>query len=216
MIRRPPRSTLFPYTTLFRSLGGEADRAQPTGPDAQRVDGDIAPHVAPVLGDQRLPVERLPALGGEGCGGRGLFFDVPYTSLPHLFPFTSVAIQLWNMPSLLLIFHNYSILPFYFYTLVAPLSPSPSASSPPFSLPYAAYYDARGPGQLPCAVNLEDNGGQRSAHQPERNQHRRRERRNRASDGSRPYRRSNHGDSHPFAGIPYDPGSHPHVPNAAA
>src|SRR5690348_18204356 len=24
MIRRPPRSTLFPYTTLFRSAGGEA------------------------------------------------------------------------------------------------------------------------------------------------------------------------------------------------
>src|SRR5256885_3627989 len=24
MIRRPPRSTLFPYTTLFRSLGAEA------------------------------------------------------------------------------------------------------------------------------------------------------------------------------------------------
>src|SRR2546422_4818215 len=32
MIRRPPRSTLFPYTTLFRSLppeGGERDRALP-------------------------------------------------------------------------------------------------------------------------------------------------------------------------------------------
>src|SRR3712207_8911243 len=26
MIRRPPRSTLFPYTTLFRSLGFEVDR----------------------------------------------------------------------------------------------------------------------------------------------------------------------------------------------
>src|SRR2546425_5063902 len=26
MIRRPPRSTLFPYTTLFRSTDGEADR----------------------------------------------------------------------------------------------------------------------------------------------------------------------------------------------
>src|SRR5258705_9958039 len=26
MIRRPPRSTLFPYTTLFRSLGGELER----------------------------------------------------------------------------------------------------------------------------------------------------------------------------------------------
>src|SRR3712207_7273687 len=33
MIRRPPRSTLFPYTTLFRSLDGVADggpvRARP-------------------------------------------------------------------------------------------------------------------------------------------------------------------------------------------
>src|SRR2546430_12363552 len=25
MIRRPPRSTLFPYTTLFRSVGADAD-----------------------------------------------------------------------------------------------------------------------------------------------------------------------------------------------
>src|SRR2546429_3027950 len=28
MIRRPPRSTLFPYTTLFRSLGGPFDQSQ--------------------------------------------------------------------------------------------------------------------------------------------------------------------------------------------
>src|SRR2546421_8533331 len=28
MIRRPPRSTLFPYTTLFRSLGVDTARAQ--------------------------------------------------------------------------------------------------------------------------------------------------------------------------------------------
>src|SRR5947209_10949412 len=28
MIRRPPRSTLFPYTTLFRSRGGSVDRAR--------------------------------------------------------------------------------------------------------------------------------------------------------------------------------------------
>src|SRR5260370_9137179 len=28
MIRRPPRSTLFPYTTLFRSLGDADDRIQ--------------------------------------------------------------------------------------------------------------------------------------------------------------------------------------------
>src|SRR2546429_7252679 len=47
MIRRPPRSTLFPYTTLFRSVGAIADRAmtpqqrgallEPT-PAAHRVD----------------------------------------------------------------------------------------------------------------------------------------------------------------------------------
>src|SRR5256885_10524375 len=30
MIRRPPRSTLFPYTTLFRSLGGDAHVVAPT------------------------------------------------------------------------------------------------------------------------------------------------------------------------------------------
>src|SRR5688572_31586395 len=35
MIRRPPRSTLFPYTTLFRSAGStlraECDRRRPAG-----------------------------------------------------------------------------------------------------------------------------------------------------------------------------------------
>src|SRR3712207_7501563 len=29
MIRRPPRSTLFPYTTLFRSKGSQAPQAAP-------------------------------------------------------------------------------------------------------------------------------------------------------------------------------------------
>src|SRR3712207_8772661 len=31
MIRRPPRSTLFPYTTLFRSLGARNQRARTRG-----------------------------------------------------------------------------------------------------------------------------------------------------------------------------------------
>src|SRR2546426_1759787 len=34
MIRRPPRSTLFPYTTLFRSGGGARDRAAQRGAGA--------------------------------------------------------------------------------------------------------------------------------------------------------------------------------------
>src|SRR5256885_7999717 len=32
MIRRPPRSTLFPYTTLFRSRAGRHPRGDPRGP----------------------------------------------------------------------------------------------------------------------------------------------------------------------------------------
>src|SRR5690349_22033210 len=39
MIRRPPRSTLFPYTTLFRSAGLQA-RA-PRGREAVVVGGDL-------------------------------------------------------------------------------------------------------------------------------------------------------------------------------
>src|SRR3989304_4148020 len=34
MIRRPPRSTLFPYTTLFRSPGGGGDAGDPGGSQA--------------------------------------------------------------------------------------------------------------------------------------------------------------------------------------
>src|SRR3712207_8097395 len=49
MIRRPPRSTLFPYTTLFRShQGGESRRDRHGGDEADRADegGDD------LLGDQ--------------------------------------------------------------------------------------------------------------------------------------------------------------------
>src|SRR6266496_5341687 len=36
MIRRPPRSTLFPYTTLFRSRAGSGRRAEGAGPWSRR------------------------------------------------------------------------------------------------------------------------------------------------------------------------------------
>src|SRR5256885_3887595 len=41
MIRRPPRSTLFPYTTLFRSRG--LDRGQAPDEDEDREDGPGRP-----------------------------------------------------------------------------------------------------------------------------------------------------------------------------
>src|SRR5438034_6582892 len=55
MIRRPPRSTLFPYTTLFRSLPGRlAERLVP-----RRRGGDAVPdvHVQPL--EQRQLAQRL-------------------------------------------------------------------------------------------------------------------------------------------------------------
>src|SRR3712207_8826451 len=52
MIRRPPRSTLFPYTTLFRSGGHECVRPLVEGPVAER--GDLLVEVAGHLADLGL------------------------------------------------------------------------------------------------------------------------------------------------------------------
>src|SRR3712207_9552495 len=64
MIRRPPRSTLFPYTTLFRSGGDDLDpalygetyhpQAEPINPDRQRFELALIAEV-----ERR----RMPALG---------------------------------------------------------------------------------------------------------------------------------------------------------
>src|SRR2546430_12731041 len=44
MIRRPPRSTLFPYTTLFRSEeGGALERRAEQAVELGEADADIAP-----------------------------------------------------------------------------------------------------------------------------------------------------------------------------
>src|SRR3712207_8423221 len=67
MIRRPPRSTLFPYTTLFRSLLG--------GDGVHRADGPAAPHLPAQLGGpQDVGLARLvrpPALRHVGAPHRG-------------------------------------------------------------------------------------------------------------------------------------------------
>src|SRR3712207_8408456 len=56
MIRRPPRSTLFPYTTLFRSEDRHRDRR------GARVELTDVGHGLVVLGD-------LPRVGGRGLRG---------------------------------------------------------------------------------------------------------------------------------------------------
>src|SRR3712207_5980416 len=54
MIRRPPRSTLFPYTTLFRSVfleGGEGGAGYPWLANAYRGLVQETPYTAPTLAD---------------------------------------------------------------------------------------------------------------------------------------------------------------------
>src|ERR1039457_7661694 len=66
MIRRPPRSTLFPYTTLFRSLSHQA------GPAACSPESAVGPGPDP-LGPQagRAAALRTLVRGGSGGAGRG-------------------------------------------------------------------------------------------------------------------------------------------------
>src|SRR3712207_7562583 len=68
MIRRPPRSTLFPYTTLFRSPVGDGPAAAAVGGDRFRVAAGRAGGAPPggaAPGDRG----RVPRRGGRGAGG---------------------------------------------------------------------------------------------------------------------------------------------------
>src|SRR3712207_8487930 len=74
MIRRPPRSTLFPYTTLFRSVH-EARRLRVA--DAL---GDLLD--AQARGHQQFLREVLAGLLDDGAEARSLLVEVP-AQRPH-------------------------------------------------------------------------------------------------------------------------------------
>src|SRR2546430_10433105 len=58
MIRRPPRSTLFPYTTLFRSLGPAEWTAQHSEWLEQYFEREIEPVLSPLGLDPARPFPR--------------------------------------------------------------------------------------------------------------------------------------------------------------
>src|SRR3712207_8433947 len=68
MIRRPPRSTLFPYTTLFRSMRGIVEvRRMPAEAAGSAAQADGGPaHGAPE--ERRYALERLPVALAPGDG----------------------------------------------------------------------------------------------------------------------------------------------------
>src|SRR3712207_8354816 len=67
MIRRPPRSTLFPYTTLFRSRYLAADREAPAGQSTAPRPARAARHAGSAVepADLRPRCARRPGMGGS-------------------------------------------------------------------------------------------------------------------------------------------------------
>src|SRR3712207_8331213 len=80
MIRRPPRSTLFPYTTLFRSGFGQAEVEDLLRPLAEargrRLIGDPAPQAGAFYRSDHFPLARrgvpvlFPSAGFTGASPR--------------------------------------------------------------------------------------------------------------------------------------------------
>src|ERR1035438_9874992 len=80
MIRRPPRSTLFPYTTLFRStnrssFGGEGTGLRPWGVSSG----------SPTTGLRRWGGDTLQFLYARLCNSAGAL-DGRRVARPHVFP----------------------------------------------------------------------------------------------------------------------------------
>src|SRR3712207_3370300 len=75
MIRRPPRSTLFPYTTLFRSLTLKHIHWNVVGPNFIAVHEMIDPQVDAVRLMVDAIAERIATLGVEPWGTPGALVE---------------------------------------------------------------------------------------------------------------------------------------------
>src|ERR1039458_5914711 len=78
MIRRPPRSTLFPYTTLFRSIATE--RRRMVGIYGVPIQGIYRHRPVTVFGLSSAP--QTSTQRGDGCGGVSDHGSLPLLSDP--------------------------------------------------------------------------------------------------------------------------------------
>src|SRR2546422_5066370 len=83
MIRRPPRSTLFPYTTLFRSLSGETEL---------KAEGEVLIHIPDAITLRARPVYIHPQQGEGKRVGFELERDRKSTRLNSSHGYISYAV----------------------------------------------------------------------------------------------------------------------------
>src|SRR3989442_9790953 len=100
MIRRPPRSTLFPYTTLFRSVVRQFDRAFP---DFTRVQGLVL-DLRRAADGKRSEEHTSELQSRPHLVCRLLLEKKKITTLPRQQPTTSTTITTDTPPSLSALF----------------------------------------------------------------------------------------------------------------
>src|SRR5690349_23767940 len=98
MIRRPPRSTLFPYTTLFRSRAGRDDANDLDVAAGQLVDGPgfecrSEEHTSELQSRRDLVCRLLLEKKKKNADSSSFFFRIT-TQINRLFPNLSVRVTL--------------------------------------------------------------------------------------------------------------------------
>src|SRR2546430_10643045 len=105
MIRRPPRSTLFPYTTLFRSQAFEDDLKTICSSAIffPIIDADFSgtPPVPPFFGDDQQSLAQYAIAGLSGLISLDEFVGAPIAAvspagLVPLFPALRAALESWS------------------------------------------------------------------------------------------------------------------------
>src|SRR2546430_6671507 len=91
MIRRPPRSTLFPYTTLFRSIVGEKKGAEGRAPASDV--GRAGPAWKRVCRSDEVPANGMKAFPVDGVDVLIVHTGEAFVAYQALCPHEAVALE---------------------------------------------------------------------------------------------------------------------------